>query len=497
MATFVLFAWPLVALGIFASQGALKGLIWATLIGALFLPENFRIDLPGLPSYDKNMAVTIGILLGVLISRFTEKSAENPVPLSHQGRRTLIILTALTVISPIATVVTNPESLVFGPTFVPSLSIRDFISMMTENILFLIPLFLARSLLTSAQSHVELLRAFVILGGVYSLLVLFEARMSPQLHQWTYGYFQHVWVQHIRGGAFRPIVFLEHGLWVGIFLLTCVFAAFALVRSDKQITRVSIPPIAWGMWFLGVLFVSRNFGALALTILLLPLIWFFSARFQLFIAAVVAVFVLTYPALRHSGTIPVDRIAEAVGRISYERQESLQYRFDNEENFIARAKLKPVAGWGGWGRWRIRDEQTGQDVSVSDGRWMSILGERGWLGYIPYFGLLGLPLVLMFGVSRRRTVSRVTAGVSIIMAGTLLYQVPNNTIGPMTLLLAGALWGGLRQASPEMAAEHETPQSETEPLNPYTRFPDSRPRPTQSSERAERFVPTSKRPVHS
>ena len=59
---------------------------------------------------------------------------------------------------------------------------------------------------------------------------LFEVRFSPQLNIWIYGFFQHDFQQMIRGGSFRPIVFLPHGLWVALFFLSTLVAAAALLH---------------------------------------------------------------------------------------------------------------------------------------------------------------------------------------------------------------------------------------------------------------------------
>ena len=47
--------------------------------------------------------------------------------------------------------------------------------------------------------------------------MLVEVRLSPQINTWIYGFFQHDFIQMMRYGGFRPIVFLPHGLWVAFF----------------------------------------------------------------------------------------------------------------------------------------------------------------------------------------------------------------------------------------------------------------------------------------
>ena len=50
----------------------------------------------------------------------------------------------------------------------------------------------------------------------------------------VYGFFPHSWLQHVRGGGFRPIVFMNHGLVLGIFLSMAVVASAIMVRLSTR-----------------------------------------------------------------------------------------------------------------------------------------------------------------------------------------------------------------------------------------------------------------------
>ena len=69
MPAIALILWPAIAAAIFKGAGPVRGLIWATLIGYLFLPEDYGFDLPGLPSYDKISAISLSVVLGILLTR--------------------------------------------------------------------------------------------------------------------------------------------------------------------------------------------------------------------------------------------------------------------------------------------------------------------------------------------------------------------------------------------------------------------------------------------
>lgn len=475
MPLFALLVWPIIALVIFKSLGRVKGVVWATLIGALFLPEAFNVNLPGLPPFDKEMSIILGALLGLAATHSRAPSA----PAQGDGFAKSVVygLGILFVLSSFFTVFNNGEALSFGPITVKGLDFRDLLTMMSATMVFLVPYFIAQRTLSDPESHAILLRAFVIMGLIYSLLILFEARMSPQLHNWTYGYFQHVWQQHIRGGKFRPIVFQQHGLWIGILLLMCTMSAFILLKNRVAAGEPRVQYLVAGFWLLLVMLLSRNTGVVVLAAAFVPVLWFFGPRLQVWVAIAVMVGFLIHPVLRQPQIVTLDRVVEMAGWISAERQSSLAYRINNEEQFMDRAALKPATGWGIWARWRIRDEVTGEDTSTSDGRWISILGERGWIGFLGYFGLLTAPTLLLLRTARRRPLAPATAGLAMIMAAIMVYQIPNNTIGPLVLIIAGALAGFVTKPA---AAQSDPGQPET--LKPgnrtmtYTRFPQARPR---------------------
>ena len=63
---------------------------------------------------------------------------------------------------------------------------------------------------------------------IYAPLCLLELRLSPQLHRWVYGYHQHDFVQTMRDGGYRPMVFMEHGLMVSFWMAAAALTAFWL-----------------------------------------------------------------------------------------------------------------------------------------------------------------------------------------------------------------------------------------------------------------------------
>lgn len=178
--------------------------------------------------------------------------------------------------------------------------------------------------------------------------------------------------------------------------------------------------------------------------MLVPLVRFARPRVQLRVALLLAILALSYPTLRMTGFVPTNQILEAVSSISAERANSLELRFKNEEQLMARASQRLFFGWGRWGRNRVYDEASGQDVSFTDGRWILALGSFGLFGFFTEFGLLALPIfsaaaALRFSKSPRDRIN--LAGLSLILAANVVDLLPNSGLTSWTWLVAGALFG--------------------------------------------------------
>jgi hypothetical protein len=460
LAFLVVFSWPVAVYLLFRYKPRVEALCWSILGGYLLLPTRTGFDLPMVPAVDKDvvpaLAVAVLLAFGVGVTE-AEKAARRaaPGPLA-QKRSTFGPFTPLIVLlllSPIVTVLTNPEPLVYGPLVIPGLAIYDAASVIGRMAFIVLPFWLAMRYLASPESHETLLKVIVIGLLIYSLPILFEVRMSPQLNVMIYGFFPHDFAQHVRPGGFRPVVFLHHGLWLAIIMCMAVIAAAALWRH-----RVSMGARA-GQWFFAgvylviVLFLSNSLGALAIALLLAPAALLMGVRGQLLLAGTLALVVLIYPVLRSSGLIPVDQVVAMAERVSTERAGSLQFRLDHEDALSARAAEKPIAGWGLWGRNEVYDPETGRSLSVTDGTWIIVIGTFGWLGYISQFGLLTLPTILLAFGRKASNTTPATAGLSLVLAANLLDLLPNATLTPVTWILGGAIAGYYLYRAPETPPE--------------------------------------------
>ena len=323
------------------------------------------------------------------------------------------------------------------------MTLYDFVSAASEPILTVwIPFFLGRALYRRPDELAALFGIVVVAMLAYSPLVLFELKMSPQLHHLVYGFHQHEFFQTYRGGGWRPMVFTSHGLTLAQFVLFAAVCAVGLWRARRRALGVASGPAAA---YLALLLLSlKSLGAVLYGALVMPAVAFMRPRRQLRLALVVALLVSLYPLLRGVDLFPTHALLEAAGWVSPDRRESLAFRFDNEEILLTHARERLWLGWGLFGRHRVRDPLTGQDTSITDGFWIISLGSTGVLGLACTLGLLLAPIgqanlaLRRWRSPRDRVLVAVLAWLVAISAVNLL---PNADFSPFILLLAGALSG--------------------------------------------------------
>lgn len=427
--------WPLVSYVLFTRMDPARALIWTLLAGYLLLPPIAAFNLPVVPDLDKfsiPSLAALGIVLFVLRDRL-------PIlPDNRLGQLFILMF----VVSPFATVLTNRDVVPIVAGDVQALRLYDSVAAVTNQLIALLPYFLARRYLATDAAMKAIFAAYVVAGLAYSLPMLLEMQVSPQMNIWVYGFFQHDFFQTIRAGGYRPVVFLPHGLWTAFFALMCMVAAMVALRVGPAPARPK--QLAVALYLLALLLLTKSAGVLVYGLALIPVLFLVGRRWQVFAATLVALTVISYPALRGAGLVPVDGIVGFAQEISPERAYSLQFRIDNEERLLARAAEKPLFGWGGYGRNLILDPITGRAITIADGAWIIVLGIYGWLGYIAQYGLLALPLILLGRealVQRGAAFSPYVAGMALLLAANMIDMLPNATLIPLTWMMAGGLLG--------------------------------------------------------
>lgn len=436
LAYLMLALWPVVTIVLFRRQPADRALILSLMVGYLFLPEfPAAFDFPLLPPISKHTIPALAAF-GVCLVKFGPQGLLMPQsPLAR-------VLLAVFIFVPLVTTVTNTEPVYYGQVGLPGLGIKDAIALMLQQVMLVMPFLLARQYLAEPGSQRYFLQALMVFGLIYSLPMLVELRLSPQLNNWIYGYYQHSFAQSVRGGGYRPVVFLYHGLWVSFFIMTAAVAAFALWRQDSRLNTPKT--LLCALYLLLVLVASKSLGALILAAVALPCLLFLSRMMQIRIALLIGLLAIAYPVMKGANIIPEDRILAAAASIEDERSRSLDFRFQQERILLDRANRKPVFGWGSWGRNHILDPVSGAILTVTDGRWIIAIGVYGWIGFLAEFGLLVTPFFLLWRGSRELGADRLSpyiAPMSLILAVNVADLIPNATLTPLTWLLAGALTG--------------------------------------------------------
>jgi hypothetical protein len=428
--------WPAVALGFFAARrhGAslARTTAWMMLVPAMFLPARFEIELAGLPDLDKHRVAFLSIAVALELFHPT---GLRPRLRAHGFARAVLGVLAL---GAFLTALTNRDPLVYGPTVLPGLTPWDGVSSAAGLFVDVyLPFAIGERVFRTERDVLALLDVLGTCALVYAPLALVEVLLSPQLHRWVYGYYPHMFFQHIRGGGYRPMLFMSHGLSVAMFAFVCLQASIALARVRARTWVEPGPRIAVAAVLLAA---CKSLGAALYGAAGAALQYLVSERAKARVVAALAVVVLAYPVLRIEGLFPTEAVVAAFRRVSPERAASLAFRFDQEERLLLRANERPIWGWGPWNRPHVF-ASWGQRVSISDGTWVILLGESGYVGFAGFFALLLAPLARFARVQRRmppRTQVLVGA-LALILAVSAVDLLPNSRSDYLSTVYAGAL----------------------------------------------------------
>lgn len=407
------------------------------MLSFMFLPEQTQLDLPGLPGLGKHEVAALACFLGVLLRARRRLWAAKPL----RGPDLLIIVMF---IGDLATAATNKEGLVRGVVQLPALTTWEGMSMMMADAMtYLLPFLVARALFTSARDLKTLLLVLAVAGAAYTPLLFIELMMSPQMHNWIYGFAQHDFIQTMRGDGYRPMVFMGHGLVVGLFMSWATIAAVTLYKARRAILGMPAPIVA--LYDFGFLAWCKSLGATIYAMSCAPLLVFFKPRAIARICFLLALVVITYPVLRATEVFPQAQMVSLAQSVAGPaRAQSLEYRFEMERLLTDHSAAKPWFGWGRFKRNMVFDEYTGRAVSVSDGHWIVTYSIKGAVGFLATFLLLTLPLFVL-----RKRLKRIDApeertmlaGLGLIVAVSVVDLLPNGLQNVFTIFMCGALWG--------------------------------------------------------
>lgn len=376
--------WIPFAMALFLVMKPRHAVMTGYIVAMLFLP-NYHYEIPKLMDYTKFTGGSMGLLLGAML--FDWRTVTNFRP--HWVDLPVVVWCVVPFFSSMA----NDTGINDYYGFYDGMS-----SLLYQTFIWGIPYFLGRVYITDHQALKEMTIALIIAALIYAPLCWFEIRMSPQLHNWTYGFTQHRFGQTRRGSGWRPMVFQQHGIALGMLMAMCAMCAGWLWRAGT-IKKIGSLPIAGVAIFLllTALFIKSSF---AIVLLGSGIIAFYSIKILRHpLPLLLLIFMIpVYQFVRANGSFTGETLVSmAESTFSSDRAASLQYRLDNEDIIINHvAKAKPWLGWGTWGDYRVDED------NIPDGMWIITFGKYGIIGLISLtLTLLTAPTIMILGIPRK------------------------------------------------------------------------------------------------
>jgi hypothetical protein len=465
-ATLALLLWMPFSIAVFAYAKPHRAVAFLLIFSTLFLPELEYFNIKLLPDMSKK---TIACAWAFFPALLWCKSQLKQVTL---GKLPWFLL-ALLVLVDMGRALTNMDPIfVAGRQVAPIFAHTALTFIMEDFLLVFVPFFLGAALFKERETLRDFMRIFATAGVIYAPFILVELRFSPQFHYWVYGFHQHSWLQVMRDGAFRPMVFMHHGLAAALFMGTCGVLAFGLAKARERILKIGALPIAIMLTVLVAL--SHSLGALILVAALGPVVFLTSPKTQLRVAALLGALVMLYPMLRAYDLFPTNKLLEIARSISEDRAGSLEFRFNNEDGALHRAFERPIFGWGGFDRIFVFDAESGDELTTFDGAWLITYCSSGVTGFVARFGLLTWPVWLAYRRIRRVAVKSdqaLIAGLAVATAMVSVDLLPNGMFTYFPHLFAGVLLGAVRQMTrrdanvPARSASQRPRMRQVQPAN--------------------------------
>jgi len=415
-----LYGWVPVALLLFYWLPSRRAATMTLVLGYLFLPEAALGGIGGF-GVSKTSIIGISLLTGVL--------------LFDSGRVTMFRIHWFDIPMLVWCIAPLPTSLSNG------LGAYDGLAGVWGAIVaFGIPYWVGRIYVRSATDLSEVASALVLSGLLYAPLCWYEIRLSPNLHHTVYGFSQHVFAQTRRFGGWRPMVFLQHGLALGMWMSAVAVVSFGLWRGRRLRRTLYLPPLLIVL-SLGVTAIfCKSLGALVLgamgtTVVLLCRL--LRSRYPLVLLALLAP---SYIAARAVLDWRAESVVEQASRIDHDRGLSIEGRIATDAVLRDRAMERPLFGWGGWNR--IRE---GLPPMLTDSLWALVFAQKGLVGLVSFFGMLVVAQLLPLRRLRLRGMNvweqpEILVLIAVLAMHTLDCTV-NAMLSPVYIALAGALCG--------------------------------------------------------
>ncbi len=420
-----MFGWIPVVLAIFVRFKPRNAVTIAFISAWMFLPI-VEYPLPGLPNYSKMSATCIGIFIAAFIFDQERILSFRPSIVDMP----MIFWCTCPLISSLAN----------------GLGLYDGLATLLRYVFtWGFPYLIGRLYFSDLEGLREFAFGILIGGLVYVPLCLLENLISPQLHRMAYGFHQHSFAQSYRWGGWRPTVFMEHGLMVAIWLMSAFLVGFWMWMTGTVKKLINVPMV----WIVGILFITflsaRSLGAWVLSFMGMGILLSAKVLKKSVLVVCLVVIPVSYMSVRATGLWDGYNLQMFVAEnISYDRALSLWTRMENENIVVDKALQRPLFGWGGWGRSRVYNEE-GEDITVTDGLWIIILGENGLVGLSVFTLVFLLPITLLLKRYPVRTWAlpqvAPAAALSILLTLYVIDCLMNAMVNPIFTVAAGGLTG--------------------------------------------------------
>jgi len=422
----MLFGWVPLTILLFMSLPAHRAVLVSVIGGWLLLPTAGYI-LPGFPDYGKGTAIALGLILGGWLSGKRQAASFE--------WRIYDLPMIIWCLCPMLTSLTN------------DLGWYDGLSATFDNMIaWAVPYLAGRIYFNSYEKLKDLCLGIVIGGMVYVPLCLYEIRMSPRLNINLYGFFAHEWRQHSRYSGWRPIVFMQHGLMVAVWMALSATMSFWLWRS-RIVDHLKGIPMAYIFIVLAITAVLCKAASGWFALAMGCGAYFFHRRFNIRSFTILLILVVPlYMSFRISGVIEGQDIGRvAVKVFDAERAGSLGMRLFQEDLFIEHAMESPVFGWGAHSRnWPV-DPYTGAKlVRMVDALWIILFSKNGFLGILSWSAAMLVGPWLVFRSTKLQNNENQTSFIlpvtlSLIVVLFMIDSMVNAMIGPIYITITGAL----------------------------------------------------------
>jgi hypothetical protein len=253
------------------------------------------------------------------------------------------------------------------------------------------PYLIGRLYFTDTKSLRLAAKAFVIGGLVYIPFCLFEIIRGPQIYVRLYGYqpFQMMGAERFMG--YRPVVLLENGNQLGIWMATATLIAIWLWARKTATSIMGIPIWGVAISLFVVTILCQSTGAILLLLALTPFVFVDPRHLNRTVSVLLVLAILAFAAFRIANFMSLQDLVKdnpTAHAISSDLKSmgkgSLEWRLAQDEKHIDTALAEPILGYAQWDWWR-------GGVQRPWSLWLLVFGLYGSVGLVSLEALLLIP----------------------------------------------------------------------------------------------------------